>query len=156
MNFFKQVGLQAGYNSLQQIQTDEAQADVALKQQQVAQGKMTLLMNGQIMQARAQVAKDAAAGISSDKSAVDDPVSQSQSLLKQAPLLDSAGDFEGAKARRDTAKSLLDQSKEAKASTAAQVQQAKDSEASAARAKKAVNVSIVNRIAIINIDLIFI
>ena len=57
-NFFQQLGLQAGYNIIQNQDLQLNSANLALKQQQVDMNKLDMLQKGQILQARKEIAGD--------------------------------------------------------------------------------------------------
>lgn len=88
-NFLQQVGVGAGYAMQAGQAYDQGQADLELKQQQVAQAKLS-----------AQASKDASAaikaGMASDKATVDDPMARAKVYQGTAAKLASAGAFDAA------------------------------------------------------------
>ena len=105
-NFFQQLGLQAGYNIIQNQDLQLNSANLALKQQQVDMNKLDMLQKGQILQARKEIAQSAAQSMKADNTSVTDSQKQIDQQEKAALILEGAGDFEGARSARETAKTL--------------------------------------------------
>ena len=82
--FFQQLGVQAGYNMMYQDQKALTDADLGLKQQKIAENKMTLMQEKANMDARAKVSADFAKDAGADKASIQGPEALAKEALAKA------------------------------------------------------------------------
>jgi hypothetical protein len=92
--FMQQLGVQAGYNLQYADQKALTDADITLKQQKIAENKMTLMQEKANMDARAKVSADFAKDAGADKASIQGPESLAKGSLAKAQEFGRLGDTE--------------------------------------------------------------
>lgn len=111
-SFLQNLGVQAGLNINAQRDADNEQATIDLKQQQVAQMKMSTMAAQQKMQAQKDIGAFITAEQQKDKSTIDDPQKSAQVYSKASSIALQAGDFEGAAQMSSLAQGKLKEAKD--------------------------------------------
>lgn len=125
-SFFQQVGQNAGNAFLLQQKTDEQNAEIALKQQQVQTNKMSMLAQERKLKTQQTVQDFISANQAEDKATVDNPLNAGATYSKAADLALRGGDFTGAKELMGLATEKVQLAKGARAEVEAKIQTSKD------------------------------
>lgn len=131
--FLGQLGYQAGQNIIQGVALDTDKTNLELKQQQVAQNKLSLLSQQRTAQTKQQVGQMISSEIQKDQSILTDPQKSIKLYGEAETKFLQNGDFEGAKEMSTMVDQKTKESKDAAALVAQQGALKKEDLANAAQ-----------------------